>query len=84
MHGVVHSYPEIDWESHPTLSPAISKFLLVGVAMKADLVMFAAQMSELSSAVKGVEKKVTDAVGRANRAQGAADNAAANKKKPAT
>ena len=84
MHGVVHSYPEIDWEGHATLSPAISKFLLVGVAMKADLVKLAAQMSELSSAVKGVEKKVTEAVGRANRAQGAADNAATNKKKPAT
>ena len=83
MHGLMKSYPEKNWEGHPTLSPAIAKFLLVGVAMKSDLEVVTTSVSDLATQFKAVEKKVDLVAGKAQRAQGAADNAA-NKKKAGT
>ena len=75
MHGVARSYPAAGWEGHPTLSPAINKFLLIKVSMKTDYDVLKKQIEGIE---KNLDRKVQAVGYQAQRAQGTAD-----KKKPA-
>jgi hypothetical protein len=73
MHGVARSYPPNGWEGHPTLSPAINKFLLIKVSMKTD---FEALKKQIETVEKSLDKKVAAVGNQAHRAQGMADKKA--------
>jgi hypothetical protein len=69
------------WEGHPTLSPAINKFLLKNVVMKPTLAVFMADLEQVKKDAADAKRPADAARGAAARGQGDAAKKA-NKDKP--